>query len=110
VRWLRHARSPEERRYQAHLFLAACGWQGRSGDIEARICTAFESLRSRAHDAQSSGGVETNAVGVESMRSQSVALIPDCDPAGQQLGRTTGGIGSDRSLADAMVLEKGKTS
>jgi hypothetical protein len=109
VRWLRHARSPEERRYHAHLFRAASGWQGRSGDIEVRISKGFESLRSHAHGAESEGVVETDANG-ESTRPQSVALIPDCDPADHRLGPAHGGAASDRCFADAMLLEKGKTS
>jgi hypothetical protein len=82
MRWLRHLGWPEERRYRAHLFLAACGWQNRIGGIEGRICVAFESLRQSARSSNFVGRAEAETGQPALLRPRSLA-IGDSDPAGR---------------------------
>src|SRR5262249_32788252 len=46
IRWVRHLNWPEERSYQASMFLAACGWTNRMSDFERKVYVASEWLRS----------------------------------------------------------------
>lgn len=48
IRWVRHFNWPEERRYQACMFLAACDWKRRLPDVERNLYIAFEWLQSKA--------------------------------------------------------------
>jgi len=45
-RCLRHWNWPEERRFQASLFLAACGWKSRMREVDRNLYTAFHWLQS----------------------------------------------------------------
>jgi glycosyltransferase involved in cell wall biosynthesis len=47
--WLFSLMSPEERRYHACRFLAACGWRSRMNDIEFKIYDAYKWLRAAGY-------------------------------------------------------------
>jgi len=46
VWWLLHCYWPEERRYQASRFLAACGWRRQLNGVDRKIYDAYRWLRS----------------------------------------------------------------
>jgi glycosyltransferase involved in cell wall biosynthesis len=46
VRSLRHWNWPEERRYQASMFFAACGWKSRMSSVELKLYVAYKWLQS----------------------------------------------------------------